>query len=166
VCNAADDISIDIPDGLAVLLDQSLLQQTQGSDGEPRFTMLETIREYALERLAERGEAEALRQRYAEYYLSLAETAEPETQGLQQRTWVERLESEHDNLRAALEYLSAQQAFEQLARLFAAFINNMFWKARSMALQSCGNARHNILKPDYVTFVPGAPKQTCARCRR
>ena len=61
VCNAADDTSIDILDGLAALLDQSLLQQTEGSDGEPRFTMLETIREYALERLAERGEAEALR---------------------------------------------------------------------------------------------------------
>ena len=70
-------------DGLAALVDQSLLRQDESADGEPRFTMLETIREYALERLAASGEEEAIRQRHAAYFLALAEAAEPELRGAQ-----------------------------------------------------------------------------------
>src|SRR5262245_24683666 len=64
--------------------------------------MLETIYEYALERLAARGEAEALRERHLAYFLALAEAAEPHLRGAEQIIWADQLEAEHDNLRAAL----------------------------------------------------------------
>src|SRR5262249_22455091 len=89
-------------DGLAALVDKSLLKQIEAPNGEPRFTMLETLREYALERLAARGEEAALRARHAAYYLELAETAQPNLDTAEQAVWLERLEAEHDNLRAAL----------------------------------------------------------------
>ena len=96
------DLEIDILNGLTSLVDKSLLRQVEGIGDEPRFTMLETIREYALERLGESGEMESLRCRHTEYHLALAEQAEPELTGQKQVAWLERLESEHDNLRAAL----------------------------------------------------------------
>ena len=75
-------------DGLTALVDQSLLRQEAGADGAPRFTMLETIREYALERLVASGEEAPLRQRHASYYLTLAERAEQLLRGAEQLAWV------------------------------------------------------------------------------
>ncbi len=91
-------------DGVASLIDKSLLQQREQEGEEPRFLLLETIREYGLEALEASGEAEATRQAHAAYYLRLAQEAEPELVGPQQALWLERLEQEHDNLRAALEW--------------------------------------------------------------
>lgn len=88
-------------DLLSSLLDHSLIRQ-EGQTGEPRFGMLETIREYALERLQQNADWQAICQRHAEYYLVLAETAEPALKGSDQQAWLERLETEHGNLRAAL----------------------------------------------------------------
>ncbi len=87
-------------DGLTSLVDKSLLKHEEDISGEPRFVMLETIREYALERLESSGEADAIRWRHVHFFMELAEAAEPHLYG--QRTWVSRLEVEHDNLRAAL----------------------------------------------------------------
>jgi len=101
VCNADGDLRMDMMDGIAALVDQSLLQQIEELGDEPRFTMLETIREYALERLEASGAA-TVRRRHAEYYLALAERAEPQRWGAEQSVWLDRLELEHDNLRAAL----------------------------------------------------------------
>jgi predicted ATPase/DNA-binding XRE family transcriptional regulator len=89
-------------DELASLVDSSLLKQDNAGAGEPRFTMLETIRAYALEQLTASGEAAALRRRHAEHFLALAAAAEPHLHGRDQVAWVERLELEHDNLRAVL----------------------------------------------------------------
>ncbi len=95
-------IGIDILDGMASLVDKSLLWQVEEGEGEPRFTMLETIREYAIDKLEESGEGAELRAQHASYFLTLAESAEPELRGPQQAARLNTLEIEHDNLRAAL----------------------------------------------------------------
>jgi predicted ATPase/class 3 adenylate cyclase len=90
-------------DGLGSLVDKSLVRQREvGARREPRFSMLETIREYGLEQLGASGEDETLRRAHAAYYLDLAEQAEPHLTRSEQGVWLERLEREHDNLRAAL----------------------------------------------------------------
>jgi predicted ATPase/class 3 adenylate cyclase len=125
ICDADSDLPWDVVDGLAALLDKNLLHQVEGPDGELRFAMLETIHEYALERLVASGEETALRERHATYYLSMAETAEREQHGSTQQTWLARLEIEHDNLRATLDWFRAQADDERLARLCAALA--WFW---------------------------------------
>jgi predicted ATPase len=94
------DLSLDVLDGLASLLNKNLLRQEEGPEGEPRFVMLETIHEYGRERLEDSGEAEEMHRRHAEYFTTLAERAEPHTRGgPDQMRWLRRLEAEHDNLR-------------------------------------------------------------------
>jgi predicted ATPase len=84
------------------LMDVSLITVTEGADGEPRVGLLETIREFALERLAEAGEADSAQRRHAEHYAALAEQAHDQLYGPAQLAALDRLEAEHDNLRAAL----------------------------------------------------------------
>lgn len=100
----ADPAALDIFEGLALLCDNSLLQQRVQEDGEPRFVMLETLREFALERLAESGEEETVRLLHARYFLAVAEVAEPELRSHGQAVALRRFEEEHDNLRAALRW--------------------------------------------------------------
>jgi predicted ATPase/DNA-binding CsgD family transcriptional regulator/Tfp pilus assembly protein PilF len=102
VCMEPNESELDILDSLAALVDQSLVLQRAGSDGEPRFTMLETIREYALEQLAASTEPGAVFQRYADLFVALAERAAPHIQGQAQELWAARLNAEHDNFRAVL----------------------------------------------------------------
>jgi predicted ATPase len=95
---------------LAQLLDKSLVQAQQGTRGEPCFTMLETIREYATEQLAASGEEEALQARHAQYFLRLAEEGEPHLyRAAGWESWLERLEPEEANLRIALAWCEARQ---------------------------------------------------------
>ena len=115
-------------DEIASLLDKSLLRS---SGEEPRLSMLETIREYAVERLEASGAADELRRRHAAYYVALAERAEPELTGAQQARWYERLEIEHDNLRAALTYALATHRTSLALRLSAALAR--FWQVRGYA---------------------------------
>src|SRR2546421_637444 len=91
VCSAAVDLSFPVIDLVASLLDKSLLQQSDRDGDEPRLLMLETIREYALERLMDSGELEATRERHPLYYLTVAEQSEPELFAQQQRLWMDRL---------------------------------------------------------------------------
>jgi non-specific serine/threonine protein kinase len=104
VCDALGDLSVDVLEGTSSLLDKSLLRQEEGAEGEPRLMMLETIRDYARERLEESGEAEAVRRAHAEYFLALAEKAEPMLWGAEDAAWLDRLDQEHDNMRAALSW--------------------------------------------------------------
>ena len=99
VCDIGDEA--EVLRHTSALVDESLVQQTNAHD-EPRFTMLETVREYALERLEQSGEMERSRRRHAGYFLRLAEEEERESRGPLQGAWLDRLETEHDNLRAAL----------------------------------------------------------------
>src|SRR5215213_331660 len=103
VCGSAGgDLAVDAFEGVSSLLDKSLLTQEEGPEGEPRFVMLETIHEFAREKLQESGEAEEIGRAHTRYFLALAEEAEPELTGAEQVPWMDRLEAEHDNLRAAL----------------------------------------------------------------
>ena len=105
VCKALGDEILNVFDGVASLLDKNLVQRQRISRyGEPRLVMLETIREYGLEALAESREMEVTRCAHTNYYLALAEETEPELAGPQQTVLLERLDREHDNLRAALRW--------------------------------------------------------------
>ena len=116
-------------DGLGALVDQSLVRIDEGTgDGPPRFTMLDTIREYAAEMLAARGEADAIAERHAHAMLDLAERAMPHLAGVEQREWLDRLERDHDNLRAALEWATARPDPDLGARM--GFALWRFWQQR------------------------------------
>jgi predicted ATPase len=125
------DGGLDVLAGLDGLVDKNLLQPRDGPDGDPRVVLLETVREYALERLAERGEADATARRHADYYLGLAEQVEPELLGPRQGAWYERLEADLDNLRAALAWSLAHRQAEVTVRLAASIVP--FWVSRSHA---------------------------------
>jgi tetratricopeptide (TPR) repeat protein len=84
------------------LLNKNLIFQKEGPQGEPRFYMLETVHEYADEKLVESGETEDIHRRHADYFAGLAAQAEPELFAARQGYWIARLRCEHDNLRAAL----------------------------------------------------------------
>ncbi len=124
ICHGDGDLPMDVLDGLAALVDQSLVQHTE-IDGPPRFHMLETIREYALEQLAASGEENTIRRRHAVYSVALAEQAEPLLQGPDQRIWLDRLDIEHGNLRAALGWMLERGELELGLRLSAALWR--FW---------------------------------------
>ena len=113
-------------DGLASLVDKSLLDHLTGGEDEPRFRMLETIREYGLERLAASGEEAGTRRRHAAWCLALAEELWPTLQRrLDAARALIRLEMEHDNLRAALSWLDSTDDAETLPRLAGAIFG--FW---------------------------------------
>jgi predicted ATPase/class 3 adenylate cyclase len=101
VCNADGAVLVDVLDGVESLVSKNLLRQ-EGMYAEPRLVMLETIHEYAREKLKESEEGEALRKEHACYFLNLAELVAPELLRMNQIAWMERLEQEHDNLRGAL----------------------------------------------------------------
>ncbi|MFL5734305.1 MAG: ATP-binding protein, partial [Chloroflexia bacterium] len=129
---AIDEFRSPIPDPrpptpldlMVSLVYKSLLRQEEGGS-EPRFWMLETLREYALERLEESGEGEEVRRGHAHVFLELAERAEPELLGADQGEWFERLEREHDNLRAALGWGLDGGEVETTARIAGAL--RRFW---------------------------------------
>lgn len=94
----------DLLDSVESLVSSSLLQQREGHDSEPRFWMLETIHEYAREKLWESGEEEELRRRHARYFLEVVEQAAPHLKQKDQARWLEQLEDENDNIRAAFQW--------------------------------------------------------------
>jgi predicted ATPase/class 3 adenylate cyclase/Tfp pilus assembly protein PilF len=109
VCNHDGQLQIDALDGVEALVGNSLLGQRLGANGEPRFWMLETIHEYAREKLRESGEAPALQREHTLYFMRLAEEAEPHLTGQRQQEWLDRLGDEYDNIRAALDWASEYQ---------------------------------------------------------
>ncbi len=127
VCNADDET--EALHHMSALVNKSLVKQQADIQHEARFTMLETVREYALERLEESGELERLRRRHAAYFLKMAEEAELALQGPLQAAWLDRLETEHDNFRAALSWsLTSQGDTEMGMRLTGALSH--FWYVR------------------------------------
>jgi len=123
----AAPLGLDLLEGLSKLIDHSLVQPRE-EGGEPRFGLLQVIREYALEGLEASGETSALRRAHAAHFLALAEQAEPELSGPEVGAWLGRLEREHDNLRAALGWAREQEEVETGLRLASAL--REFWGMR------------------------------------
>ena len=128
VCGTAGGTDTAVLDGISSLNNKSLLRAVEGPDDEPRFRMLETVREFGLETLHDTGEADDVRALHAAYFVDLAERAEPELLGPEQPRWVERLEAEHDNLRAALTW--AVERLEPVAALRLGGSLWLFWHIR------------------------------------
>ena len=126
VCDTAGDLGLDVLDGMASMVDKSLAQQVEDAAGETRFVMLSTIREYALERLAASDDVVATRRSHAAYYLVLAE--EGALEAAAHPEWLDRFEVEHDNFRAALEYLIKIGDADWGLRLGTALFH--FWETR------------------------------------
>ena len=130
VCGEADEAAPDpgragsVMDTLGALVDSSLVR-AEARGGEPRFGLLETVRAYALDRLADRGGWAEAHDRHAAYFLTLAEPAEAELQGHGQLAWLDRLESEHDNLWAAMSWLVDHGPLERAIRLLS--VTWRFW---------------------------------------
>lgn len=136
-------------DGIASLVDKSLLRWEEGPDGEPRYLLLETVREFAHEQLVASGEAGVAGRRLARWCQALAEEATRELLGPKQRWWSERLEADHPNLRAAHAWLVEQGEHEQALRLSGSL--PLFWFLR-------GHLREGIAWLDSdLARAPDAP---------
>jgi predicted ATPase/class 3 adenylate cyclase len=117
ICDAEGDLSIDVLEGLSSLVDKSILRQEERVEEEPRFAMLETLREYARERLEASGNAEKTRRLHAGYFLALAERGESKRREPEEAAWLEHLDVEHDNMRAALSWTLESEEAELGLRL-------------------------------------------------
>jgi predicted ATPase len=153
VCDAESDLSADVLDVLESLVDNSLLKRVEGDGGEVRFAMLETIREYARERLIESGEEDEIRRRHADTFARLAEEAEPYLTGAQRGAWLDRLEADLDDIRAAIEWSKSPQGDAAIGlRLSSALL--WFWYMRGY--MSEGRAAMEALLARAVPDAPGA----------
>jgi len=146
------DVSLDVLDGLAGLVDQSLIRQEE-ADGEPRFAMLFTIREFALEQLAASDEASAVAERHAGVYLALAEECAPNLTGPDQKRHLDHLDRENGNLRAVLTWSVEHHCPETALRLGAAMWR--FWQMRGMLIEGAGWLQRILALPDPA----GHPKE-------
>jgi len=128
VCDTRNDLGLDLLDGMAALVNQSLIRQIEQAQGETRFDMLETIREYALEKLVASGEEPATRRAHAAYCVILAEEGAAENSEAERAKWFDCFEIEHENLRSALEWLIDNKQVDWGFRLGLALFQ--FWEAR------------------------------------
>lgn len=128
VSNVSGDLGTDMFDLVASLVDKSLLQERHQGNEEPRFRMLETIREYCLERLRDSGEDSATRRAHAAYCLVLAEEGNPELSDSERTVWLARCDTEHDDFRAALDWLFQTGDLAWAFRLCIALFR--FWEMR------------------------------------
>jgi predicted ATPase/class 3 adenylate cyclase len=126
LCKATHSIAMDPMDGMESLVNKSLLLRDDEAGSEPRLRMLETIREYSLEKLETDGDVGAFRDAHAAYYLGTAEKAE--FQGRQQKIWLRRIEADWENIRSALEWFERQNQTESLARIAVSMFP--FWEIR------------------------------------
>jgi predicted ATPase/DNA-binding NarL/FixJ family response regulator len=150
VCSA-DDLP-DMLDSLFQLIDKSLVTVNE-MDGRMRYRLLEVIRQYGAERLAEAGETDILRHRHAEWTLAFAERAETELWGPDQVAWLERLDVEHDNIRAALAWSAQAGEVELGYRLCWLLVR--FWEQRGHASEA---RRWMIAQLDRPSPRPSLPR--------
>jgi len=149
VCDPEHELGADVLDTLASLMDKSLLQSAPTEDGEPRFGMLETIREFGLERLAGDPDVERVRQRYEEHFAGLAREAEPALLGGEQKAWLDRLDRERDNLRAAAQLAAEDGRIELALRMSASLWR--FWQQRGHLAEGREALARLLARPDAST---------------
>jgi predicted ATPase/class 3 adenylate cyclase len=149
-----------ILDQLESLLDKSLLREIEGMNHEPRFFMLEMLREFGLEQLEASGESEMIRRRHAEFFLSLAEQAETKLESEEQVEWINRIEQELDNLRAALEWSRTAKGAEEICLRLAGTLG-LFWEARGYFREG----RERLSAILSVLSMDVAQGRTAARAR-
>lgn len=149
VCHPDGDRDMDTLAGVNSLVENSLLRR-QGQE-EPRFVLLETIREYAAERLTVSGMEKRLQGRHAGYFLGMAEDVAPQLKDSNRGPALNRLADEHDNLRAALQWAQEQDEFELGLRLAVAL--SRFWEVRGHLAE--GSRRLTALLPAAETLAPG-----------
>jgi predicted ATPase/DNA-binding SARP family transcriptional activator len=158
VCAGADTGSGEVLDLLARLVDRSLVVAQTGPGGTPRFRLLETVAAYGLERMAEAGELELVRQRHSRHYLALAEQAEPELRGSRQQHRLEQLDAEAANLRTAVDHLTQQaDGAEPALRLVQALCWYWFLRGRT------GEATRSLRAALAVPGAAPAAARTQAR---
>jgi predicted ATPase/class 3 adenylate cyclase len=145
VCGPAEEVGGDVVEGLDQLADQSLVRRLPDFD-EPRFLMLQTIREFGAERLAETGESDAIRNRHLQAYLALAQQAGPKLFGRERKDWLDRLEIEHDNFRVALDWAVAKGDARSAMRLGGTLWR--FWQMR-------GHIHEGRVRMTQVLAMPG-----------
>ncbi len=126
ICGPSSEIGGDILDGLMALVDQSLVKVEESAAGETRFRLLDTIREYAAEQLEADGETDLIRARHRDWYVALVPQAAAELSGPDQRRWLDRLELEHDDIRAVLD--RAVVAPDPSVAIGVAFSMWRFWQ--------------------------------------
>jgi predicted ATPase/DNA-binding XRE family transcriptional regulator len=150
VCDVGDEA--EVLEHLSALVDKSLVQQRAIDGHEPRFTMLQTVREYALGRLEENGELWRLRQRHAAYFLTLAQEEERASRGPLQRVWLDRLETEHDNFRAALSWSLSPQGDPEMGLLLTGALSH-FWYVREHHSEARMWLQRALERPSETTAV-------------
>jgi predicted ATPase/class 3 adenylate cyclase len=133
VCNSKNELGLELLDGLSGLVNRSLLRE-EDVEGEPRFEFLETIREFASECLTASQDLEAIRRSHADFYLRLAEEAEPKLVGPDELVWLRTLDREHDNLQAALQWFMDHKETEMSLRLADAL--GPFWLHRGYYIEA------------------------------
>ena len=134
VCNTAEDLGVPVLEGVTSLVESSLLVQRLAEDGEPRFGMLETFREYGRDALRDSGDADATERAHAAYMLVLAEEETLEMAPAERDAWLATCDAEHDNFRAAIHYLVTTGQAEWALRLAGALFR--FWEQREHLTES------------------------------
>ncbi len=134
ICGPSSELGREVLDGLDSLIEKSLLRSVPGTGQEPRFAMLATIREYALERLDVRGESETLPRRHALAFLDLVESCAGHLTGEDSRPRLDRLQLDHDNLRAACDWAVATGSVEIALKLGAGLWR--FWQIRGHLMEA------------------------------
>ncbi len=160
ICDGDGRLGIDMLDGLTSLTDKSLLRRLNPVDGEPRVGMLETVREYALERLTESPDWEVVRHRYQDLFAALALQSAGEIMGPDQKVWADRLESERDNLRSALQRLADDGLTERALDMGAALWR--FWQLRGNLAEGRATLEELLARPDASVPTLGRAKALSA----
>jgi predicted ATPase/DNA-binding CsgD family transcriptional regulator len=146
VCAGEGISAEEIVDLLTSLVNKSLVVAETLKRGAARYRMLETIRQYAHDRLHEQGEGEAIRNRHLDYFLAFAEDVEPKLHGPDQDEWLDRLDRDHDNLRAALDWSLGEGRVEKGLRLAAAL--TWFWEMRTYWTEARQRTKALLSQPE------------------